>query len=668
MSDVIVVMRDGRIQQQGQPEELYERPVNRFVADFIGSSNFLTGKLVGVDAATRVATVEIGSGLQITRPPHRRRRQPRGGDGGHRRDPARGRDRRAGDRRRRRRARRRADPGRGPRPPGHLPRRHDRVPGPHRAAGELVVRRQNIRDQAASRAIGPGEPVVAQLARGGQPDPVGLRRPAPIASNRGPWRRRPQMDEALRRYQQDIARAQISRRRFMTIAALGGASAALAACGGQQRHGGPDGGRVVGGLGRAVGRARGVAPAKRPAPPRRPRSRPRKTRSSCSTGRTTSPTTTRRVRDEVQRRRSPTTPTRRTRSCSRSSRPAARASTTSPSRPPSSRRRWPTPASSHKLDKSRLPNLTKVNERFLTLPFDPNDDYIVPKDWGTTGIIYRGSREGAGDVVEGLLRPRQGQVLGQDRSSSTRPATCSSRRCGCSASTSTPTDPSELEIARQELLALRPHLQSLDSDTYPDTLRNGDAVLALAWNGTAYLMQQEADYKDTGYTVPSEGTIYWIDTWVMLDQAPAPERGLRVPQLDPGAGHPGHREPVRRLRELQRRGEGAPAARVRRTTRPSTCRRSSWRTCRCPPTRAATSSAPTSGPSSSLDDRRWRLADGEHVDDRGDRAGSDRGAGAGRAGAPAGKSGGAGGAACSRRCCCCRPASGTSSLLVAADR
>jgi spermidine/putrescine transport system ATP-binding protein len=41
MSDVIVVMRDGRIQQMGGPDELYERPVNRFVADFIGTSNFL---------------------------------------------------------------------------------------------------------------------------------------------------------------------------------------------------------------------------------------------------------------------------------------------------------------------------------------------------------------------------------------------------------------------------------------------------------------------------------------------------------------------------------------------------------------------------------------------------------------------------------------------------
>ncbi|MDP9481678.1 MAG: twin-arginine translocation signal domain-containing protein, partial [Chloroflexota bacterium] len=44
-----------------------------------------------------------------------------------------------------------------------------------------------------------------------------------------------------------------------------------------------------------------------------------------------------------------------------------------------------------KIDKSRLPNLAHVNPRFLTMPFDPTDEYLVPKDWGTTGIIHRGS-------------------------------------------------------------------------------------------------------------------------------------------------------------------------------------------------------------------------------------------------------------------------------------
>jgi spermidine/putrescine transport system ATP-binding protein len=65
MSDVIVVMRDGQIQQQGNPTELYERPVNRFVADFIGTSNPLSGRVVSFDDATRRAQVETDGGLRL---------------------------------------------------------------------------------------------------------------------------------------------------------------------------------------------------------------------------------------------------------------------------------------------------------------------------------------------------------------------------------------------------------------------------------------------------------------------------------------------------------------------------------------------------------------------------------------------------------------------------
>ncbi|HNQ98966.1 MAG TPA: ABC transporter ATP-binding protein [Trueperaceae bacterium] len=47
ISDTIVVMQGGRIQQQGSPHELYTQPANRFVADFIGSANFLPGDYDG---------------------------------------------------------------------------------------------------------------------------------------------------------------------------------------------------------------------------------------------------------------------------------------------------------------------------------------------------------------------------------------------------------------------------------------------------------------------------------------------------------------------------------------------------------------------------------------------------------------------------------------------
>ena len=46
MSDKVVVMNEGYIQQEGTPQEIYDEPVNAFVADFIGDSNILSGQMV----------------------------------------------------------------------------------------------------------------------------------------------------------------------------------------------------------------------------------------------------------------------------------------------------------------------------------------------------------------------------------------------------------------------------------------------------------------------------------------------------------------------------------------------------------------------------------------------------------------------------------------------
>lgn len=50
MSDLVAVMDGGRLQQIGTPAELYQKPANRFVADFIGESNIVEGTLVSTDA------------------------------------------------------------------------------------------------------------------------------------------------------------------------------------------------------------------------------------------------------------------------------------------------------------------------------------------------------------------------------------------------------------------------------------------------------------------------------------------------------------------------------------------------------------------------------------------------------------------------------------------
>ena len=63
MSDRVVIMEKGRIVQIGLPSELYERPVNAYVADFIGTSNFVEGVVSDVDG--RSVSVRVG-GDRIT--------------------------------------------------------------------------------------------------------------------------------------------------------------------------------------------------------------------------------------------------------------------------------------------------------------------------------------------------------------------------------------------------------------------------------------------------------------------------------------------------------------------------------------------------------------------------------------------------------------------------
>jgi iron(III) transport system ATP-binding protein len=61
LSDRVAVMREGRVLQVAPPKELYERPVGRFVADFVGTNNFLAGTCREVGPARICSETAIGS-------------------------------------------------------------------------------------------------------------------------------------------------------------------------------------------------------------------------------------------------------------------------------------------------------------------------------------------------------------------------------------------------------------------------------------------------------------------------------------------------------------------------------------------------------------------------------------------------------------------------------
>jgi ABC-type Fe3+/spermidine/putrescine transport system ATPase subunit len=62
LSDRIAVLNQGRLFQVGSPRELYERPANRFVADFIGINNLVDGTVRAVDATGGRLTVDTALG------------------------------------------------------------------------------------------------------------------------------------------------------------------------------------------------------------------------------------------------------------------------------------------------------------------------------------------------------------------------------------------------------------------------------------------------------------------------------------------------------------------------------------------------------------------------------------------------------------------------------
>jgi len=61
MSDRIALMRNGRIEQLGTPDEIYHRPTTRYVADFIGDTNLLRGTVLA--SAGGEATLQLGGAV-----------------------------------------------------------------------------------------------------------------------------------------------------------------------------------------------------------------------------------------------------------------------------------------------------------------------------------------------------------------------------------------------------------------------------------------------------------------------------------------------------------------------------------------------------------------------------------------------------------------------------
>ena len=177
-----------------------------------------------------------------------------------------------------------------------------------------------------------------------------------------------------------------------------------------------------------------------------------------------------------------------------------------------------------KLDWSKLPNAALIDPQFQNFYKGADADlnnYHLPKDWGTTGISIRTK-----DVKEEVKTWKQffevapkysGRIVVVDSPGDVFVAPLKS--LGYSLNS---VDPKELGEAREILRAFAPHVLALNSDTYDAQLANEEAVLGLTWTGGIADLAEKPETADTKYVIPEDGTLYWMDTWVIFKNPPHP--------------------------------------------------------------------------------------------------------------------------------------------------
>jgi spermidine/putrescine transport system substrate-binding protein len=175
------------------------------------------------------------------------------------------------------------------------------------------------------------------------------------------------------------------------------------------------------------------------------------------------------------------------------------------------------------LDLSKIPNYQFVDDRFKNMPFDAaNPPHYAAKDWGTTGFGYRAKfvKETPTTWAE-FWTLTTGKYSGKVNVLDSSPEVIGAalKKNGFSYNS---VDPAELNTALQDLLALKPHLASISSD-YISQVESGDLWLALGWNGDFASIKSNKASTDAVYVIPSEGTEFWVDTWVIPKNAPHPD-------------------------------------------------------------------------------------------------------------------------------------------------
>lgn len=182
------------------------------------------------------------------------------------------------------------------------------------------------------------------------------------------------------------------------------------------------------------------------------------------------------------------------------------------------------------LNKDAIPNLGNVDPAFTGLPYDPEDEYSVPYQWGTTGIGY------SYEVVPEDWEPSwelifdpdfAPEVSGQISMLNDPRETMGAALKYLNYSLNTTTQ-AELDEARDLIRSVKDRIKLFDSDQFEDLLVAGETLAAHGYSGDFFAAYDGAStdsydaYEDFGYGIPKEGAVAWVDTMAIPVTADAP--------------------------------------------------------------------------------------------------------------------------------------------------
>jgi len=170
------------------------------------------------------------------------------------------------------------------------------------------------------------------------------------------------------------------------------------------------------------------------------------------------------------------------------------------------------------LDLSKIPNFANISQSLKNPPYDPNNQYTVPYQWGTIGIGYNKTKVGKAITSWNDLFSYSGSVAWLDDGRAMLGIAL--KMLGFDPNTK---NAAEVKQAADFLQAHAQNLKVIAPDDGQDRLAKGEEDMVVEYSGDIFHLIAGCKCNDFAYVIPQEGTRIWVDNLAIPATAKHPE-------------------------------------------------------------------------------------------------------------------------------------------------